>query len=271
MGLAISSAQPMTLRALLFDLDGTLADTEAHGHRPAYNQAFQSLGLKFRWGSSLYGHLLKQPTGKARLLHYLTRYEPELGEHAEAVGEHPEAWVEHVHALKAQNFRARLEAGQIPLRPGVARLIRETARAGVRLALVTNASTSTVQPFLKFGLKKELAECLDFVITTDGFLRQKPAPDLYQQALRKLKLAPYECIAIEDSNVGLAAARAAGIPAVVTVNELTAGEDFSAASLVLDCLGEPNAAAHVLAGHMDEAFLSLKTLQRIAGQAAPRL
>ncbi len=261
----------MTLRAVLFDLDGTLADTEIHGHRPAYNHAFQSLGLQFRWGSALYGHLLKQPSGKARLLHYLTSYQPELGEHAEAVGEHPEAWVEHVHALKARYFRSRLRQGQIPLRPGVARLIEETSNAGVRLAVVTNASTSTVQPFLQYGLKKNLADRLDIVVAGEGMARQKPAPDLYQQALRRLKLAPYECVAIEDSNVGLAAARAAGIPAVVTVNELTAGEDFAAASLVLDCLGEPGANARVLAGHMDEDYLSLKTLQRIAQQAAPRL
>ena len=261
----------MTLRALLFDLDGTLADTEAHGHRPAYNHAFASLGLRFRWDAALYRHLLKQPSGKARLLHYLTRYQPELGEHAEAVGEHPEAWVEHVHALKSRYFRRRLRQGRVPLRPGVARLIQESARAGVRLAVVTNASAATVKPFLQYGLKKELADQLSIVVVGDGSTRQKPAPDLYQQALHKLKLAPYECVAIEDSNMGLSAARAAGIPAVVTVNALTAEEDFTAASLVLDSLGEPDASAKVLAGHMDEGYLTLKTLQRIAGQAVPRL
>lgn len=265
------SIPAMTLRAILFDLDGTLADTEAHGHRPAYNLAFESLGLQFRWSAALYRHLLKQPSGRARLLHYLRSYQPELGAHAEAAGKQPEAWVEHVHALKSRYFRRELRQGRVPLRAGVARLFTEAAEAGLRLALVTNASRATVRPFLRYGLKAELAAQLSHVITGDSGARQKPAPDLYQQALHKLGLAPYECVAIEDSSMGLRAARAAGIPAVVTVNEHTMGEDFQGASLVLDGLGEPGLPARVLSGHMDEPSLSLITLQRIASQSAPRL
>jgi beta-phosphoglucomutase-like phosphatase (HAD superfamily) len=137
--------------------------------------------------------------------------------------------------------------------------------------LVTNASRATVRPFLQYGLKTELAAQLSHVITSDSGLRQKPAPDLYQQALRRLRLAPYECVAIEDSSIGLRAACAAGIPAVVTVNAQTEGEDFHGASLVLDGLGDPGMPARVLLGHMDESSLSLSTLQRIASQSAPRL
>ena len=261
----------MALRALLFDLDGTLADTEAHGHRPSYNRAFRKLGLGFRWGPKLYRRLLGQSSGRERLHHYLRRYQPDLGDHAEAVGESEEAWVEHVHRLKSRYFRRYLRQGKVPLRPGVARLLREASEAGLRLAVVTNASRATVKSFLKYGLGKELAARIDLVVGGDQIKARKPAPDLYHLALARLKVAPYECIAIEDSAMGLAAARAAGVPTVITVNHDTIDQDFASASLVLDTLGEPGAPASVIAGRMDEPWLGLRTLRRIARGAAPRL
>lgn len=261
----------MTLRALLFDLDGTLAETEALGHRPSYNDAFRDLGLRFRWSERLYKRLLERPSGKDRLLHYLKRYEPELGQHAEAVGENEEAWVDHVHALKSQHFNRRLEQGQVPLRPGVARLLLEASDAGLRLAVVSNASARSIKPFLKHGLGPALADRISLVVGGESGFARKPAPDLYRHALTKLKLAHYESIAIEDSAIGLAAARAAGIPTVITLNAETLSQDFLGAALVLDHLGEHERPAAVLRGHMDEPCLSLKTLRRIAQQAAPRL
>src|SRR5690349_1556269 len=100
-----SAGSGMTLRAVLFDLDGTLADTERLGHRPAYNRAFKKLGLSFRWGPKLYKRLLRQPGGKERLTHYLRRYRPDLGEHAPTVAADEAAWVKDVHALKSRYFR----------------------------------------------------------------------------------------------------------------------------------------------------------------------
>lgn len=261
----------MTLRALLFDLDGTLAETESCGHRPSYNDAFRELGLKFRWSARLYKRLLERPSGKDRLHHYLRRYEPELGQHADAVQESPEAWVDQVHALKSQHFHRRLEAGEVPLRPGVARLLREASDAGLRLAVVSNASTRSIKPFLKHGLGPELNKRISLVVGGEAGLARKPAPDLYRHALDELKLAHYECIAIEDSEIGLAAARAAGIPTVITVNAETRSQDFLGAALVLDCLGDPAQQATAIRGHMDEPLLTLKTLRRIAQQATPRL
>src|SRR5258706_4771277 len=118
----------MTLRALLFDLDGTLADTERLGHRPAYNRAFRKLGLSFRWGPKLYRKLLKQPGGQERLLHYLKRYQPELGEHTAAAEADATAWVRSVPELKSRYFRRLVRLGQGPLRPGVARVVAYTVR-----------------------------------------------------------------------------------------------------------------------------------------------
>lgn len=261
----------MTLRALLFDLDGTLAETEAYGHRPAYNDAFRELGLRFRWSERLYKRLLERPSGKDRLHHYLKRYEPELGEHTEAVSESQEAWVDHVHAVKSQHFNRRLEEGQVPLRPGVERLLREASDAGLRLAVVSNASARSIKSFIKHGLGADLAKRISLIIGGESGFARKPAPDLYRHAISKLKLLHYECIAIEDSEIGLAAARAAGIPTVITLNAETLSHDFLGASLVLTHLGEPQQPAAVLSGHMDEPCLTLKTLRRIAQQAAPRL
>lgn len=264
----------MTLRALLFDLDGTLADTEAFGHRPSYNRAFRALGLEFRWGPKLYKRLLEQPSGKDRLSYFLRRYQPELGDHADAVSEAPDAWVEHVHQLKSRYFRRYLKQGKIPLRPGVARLITQASEAGLKIAVVTNASRATVRPFLKYGLGPELASRISLVIGGDQVAKRKPAPDLYLYALKKLKLAPYECIAIEDSEAGLHAAYTAGVPTVITTVEFTLAKNihtaYASAALVLNGLGEPDQPAEVVLGYMDEPCLSLHTLKRLAQATQPR-
>ena len=115
----------MSLRALLFDLDGTLADTERLGHRPAYNRAFKELGLPFRWGPKLYRKLLRHTGGRERLLHYLERYAPDLGDQRQAAESDPRGWARAVHALNSRYFRRLVRRGRVPLRPGVARLMTE--------------------------------------------------------------------------------------------------------------------------------------------------
>ena len=116
-----------------------------------------------------------------------------------------------------------------------------------------------------------MVQRVSLVVGGESGLKRKPAPDLYRHAIDKLKLAHYECIAVEDSEIGLAAARGAGIPTVITLNAETLSQDFQGAALVLDHLGDPGHPAAVLRGHMDEPWLTLKTLRRIAQQAAPRL
>lgn len=258
----------MTLRALLLDVDGTVADTERFGHRPAYNRAFSKLGLGFRWGPKLYRKLLDQPGGKERLMHYVVHYRPELGQHAHAFARDPQAWVGEVHQIKSYYFRRYLRRGEVPLRPGVARLIREADAAGLHVALVSNASRASLTPVLRYGLGEELAKRIDLVVSGEDVCRKKPAPDSYLMALRRLGLPASDCVALEDSAMGLRAAVAAGLPTVVTTNANTEGEDFAAAMIVLDSLGDPGTPARSLCGTLTGSCLTLSELRSFAASAA---
>lgn len=260
----------MTLRALLFDVDGTLADTERLGHRPAYNRAFKKLGLSFRWGPKLYRKLLRQPGGRERLLHYLKRYQPDLGEHAATAANDPEGWVRSVHELKSRYFRRMVRRGVVPLRPGVARLMREAREAGMRIAIVTSASRATLKPLLRHSLGPELMKEIELFVCGEDVQHKKPAPDLYLKALARMDLAARDCMAIEDSAMGLAAATAAGIATVITTNDNTVHEEFERALLVLDNLGEPGAPARASHGKLESGCVTVASLLKLAGNQTER-
>ncbi len=243
----------MALKALLFDVDGTLADTEPHGHLPAYNEAFEELGLAWRWSPELYRELLLLPGGRERIRHYLKRNPLLAGARREAVEREAQAWVDRIHAVKSRHFKRLVQQGRVPLRPGVRRLIREARGEDLRVGIVTNASKRTLEPFLMHTLGPELRAEVDYVVSGEQAQRKKPAPDIYEIALLKLGLKPDECVAIEDSEMGLAAARAARIPTLITFNEDTRHHDFEGAMLVLDQLGEPEIPFTVLVGDAGQA------------------
>ncbi|MDP9139595.1 MAG: HAD-IA family hydrolase [Pseudomonadota bacterium] len=258
----------MTLRAVLFDVDGTLADTEALGHRPAYNRAFRKLGLALRWGPKLYRKLLKQPGGRERLKHYVEHYQPDLGDQQSEASADLDAWVSKVHELKSKYFKKRMRSGSVPLRPGIARLMREARTHGLKLGIVTNASLKTLKPVLRYCMGPELAAEIDVIASGEEVRRKKPAPDLYKLALHRLGVDACECVTLEDSQMGLAAATAAGIAAVVTVNSDTLEQDFSTAALVMSSLGEPGAPAQVLRGKLvGNSWVTIADLQKIAAQS----
>ncbi|WP_428309228.1 HAD-IA family hydrolase [Hydrocarboniphaga sp.] len=259
----------MKLRALLLDVDGTLADTESHGHRPAYNQAFRQLGLKFRWSPRLYRKLLAQPGGRERLTYYLRHYHPELGAQADAARSDQAAWVDSVHELKSRYFRAYVRKGKVPLRPGIARLIAEAKAAGVKVALVSNASRESLNAVLNHGMPG-LAAQVDLIVSGADVAAKKPSPDPYLHALRALNLSAGQCIALEDSAMGLKAATAAGITTIITRNENTLDDDFSSASLVLDCLGEPSLPVSAIRGKLEGGWLTLADAQAMLSIAYPQ-
>ncbi len=239
-----------TLQALLFDVDGTLADTERTGHLPAFNEAFAATGLDWRWSPELYAELLAVSGGRERIVEYLRAHRPDVALDAET-----EDLVARLHAEKNRRYAAAMADGRIPVRPGVTRLLEEAAAEGLRLAIVTTTSPENVDALLAHGLGAGAGDRFEALVAGDAVAAKKPAPDAYLLALELLRLDPRDCLAVEDSGNGLQAALAAGVPTLVTVSEFAAQDDFSGAAAVVDGLGEPGEPARVLAGDLGGAFV----------------
>jgi len=233
----------MIPKALLFDVDGTLADTERDGHRVAFNRAFADAGLDWVWDVPLYGELLAVTGGKERIRHYVERYRADYRPPVDF-----DDLVARLHEAKTRHFTTLVAKDGIPLRPGVARLLAEARRAGVRLAIATTTTPENVSALLRAALAPDAAQWFDVIGAGDVVPAKKPAPDIYFYVLERLGVPASECIAFEDSENGLRSARAAGLTTVVTVNDYTRTHDFRGAALVLDHLGEPDLPCRALAG-----------------------
>ena len=221
-----------TLQALIFDVDGTLAETERDGHRPAFNAAFRDAGLPWRWDVETYGELLAVTGGKERLRFYAERHDLDFLGPPNA-----DERIKVLHAAKTRHYLAMLEAGQIPLRPGVARLIAEARAAGVRLAIATTTTPDNVTTLLRTALAPDASAWFEAIGAGDIVPHKKPAPDIYLWVLDRLGLPAEACLAIEDSANGLKSAMAARLPTVVTRSIYTADHDFTGALNVLPDLG----------------------------------
>jgi HAD superfamily hydrolase (TIGR01509 family) len=245
------------LEALLLDVDGTLADTERDGHRVAYNRAFAAAGLDWHWDLESYGKLLAVSGGKERMRFYLEQFNTGFEGAAELDG-----LVDRLYQLKTGFYLELMNEAAIPLRPGVERLLKEAHSSGLRLAIATTTGPENVAALLESSMGPESIAWFDVIAAGDAVPRKKPAPDIYLYALDKMGLPATACLAIEDSDNGVAASTAAGLKTIVTVNEYTKNQDFSAAVIVLDQLGEPGAGFEVLAGdasgstYVDIAFLN---------------
>jgi len=224
-----------TLQALIFDVDGTLADTERDGHRVAFNLAFAEHGLDWNWDEDLYGELLTVTGGKERIRHFVARY-------ATDVATRPDfnALVAALHATKTEHYVRLVASGQLPLRPGIARLISEARASGLRLAIATTTTPENVEALLRAAMAPDAMTWFEVIGAGDVVPAKKPAPDIYHWVLERLDLAPDACLALEDSENGLAASLGAGIPTLVTENAYTRGQNFSGALAVLPDLGEVN-------------------------------
>lgn len=215
------------LEALIFDVDGTLADTECDGHRLAFNAAFAEVGLDWHWDEALYGELLEVTGGKERIRFFCERHAADFLHQADA-----EVRIKTLHAAKTRHYVALCALG-IPLRPGVESLLRDAHAAGLRLAIATTTTPENVSALLA----PDLLALFEKVGAGDTVPNKKPAPDIYQWVLAQLALPAPSCLAIEDSANGLKASRAAGLATVITRTAYTDDHDFSGAIALLPDLG----------------------------------
>ena len=252
------------LEALLFDVDGTLADTERDGHRVAFNAAFAERGLDWHWSVELYGQLLRVTGGKERIRHYLEHFNRDFQAPHDLDG-----FIAELHRAKTQHYTRMLAEGRIPMRPGVRRLLDEARGEGLRLAIATTTTPENVGALLCYGLGPEAEGWFEVIAAGDVVPAKKPAADIFTYALDKLGLPPGACVAFEDSDNGLRSALGAGITSVVvTVNDYTREQDFAGATLVLDQLGEPGKPCNVLRGELDgDSMVTVDALRRLHAAA----
>lgn len=225
------------LQALIFDVDGTLADTEG-AHRDAFNAAFRDAGLAWHWSEAMYTDLLEVSGGKERIRHYWQLVDPDAAAAPDA-----SATIDAVHALKTRHYDRLAGEGRLALRPGILRLIREAQDARLPMAIATTTTPANIDALLRTPLGSGWRGLFGAVCDAATSAAKKPAPDVYLSALAALSLAASDCLAFEDSANGLLAARAAGIPTLVTPTAYTRGQRFDGALLRLPHLGEVDLAA----------------------------
>jgi len=218
-----------TLQALIFDVDGTLADTE-RAHLAAFNHAFTEEGLDWHWDEPLYTRLLEVSGGKERILHYWNQTRREM---LDVSGTGVREIVQRLHELKTAAYEAMVNSGAVKLRPGVLPLMDEARRSGLRLAIATTTSPVNVAALLRRAIGPDWR--LNFSVIGDASTAplKKPHPQVYLQMLQAMKLPSQACLAFEDSGNGLRAATGAGIRTVVTPTHFTSHHDFSGALKVL--------------------------------------
>lgn len=246
----------MPLQAVVFDVDGTLVDSERDGHRVAFNRAFDEAGLPFHWHVDLYGELLHVTGGARRTAAYLAQQGIAPAESRRLA--------KRLHARKTEIFVDLVGRGTLRPRPGVARLLDDLKRSDIRLAIATTGTATWVHPLLDslFGLDR-----FETVITSNEAPALKPDPDAYQMALERLGVTAAGAVAVEDSRNGLLAAKAAGIRCAMVVNGYTRNQALDEADLVLDGFGLAGAPARVLTDPYSlrpRELLDVETLRRLA-------
>jgi len=237
-----------TLKAFIFDVDGTLSDTERDGHRVAFNRAFEEYKLDWHWDIDAYGELLAVTGGKERMKYYADKFLDQ-----DKLPENLEALIPELHQAKTRHYTDLLATGAIPLRPGVERLINEARQRGFRLAIATTTTPENVTALLTHTLGADSIGWFEVIAAGDIVPAKKPAPDIYDYALKTMNLTADECIAFEDSANGIKSSAGANLNTIITTNDYTRDHDFTNASIVLKQMGEPDQPFNVIAGNANGA------------------
>lgn len=253
----------MPLEALIFDVDGTFAETEEL-HRRSFNEAFAAFGLDWFWDKDLYRKLLQVTGGRERLEYFIEHWKPRDGARALAR-------LSEIHADKSARYIAAVNAGALAPRPGIRRLIEEARASGLRLAISTTSVPGNVEALLATALGREARTWFTEIAAGDIVAEKKPAPDIYLYVLNKLGCPADSVVVFEDSQNGLEAGVAAGLPVVVAPSAYLADDDFGLAASVVSDLGEPDKPCHQIAGwRFDKGYVDLDGLRcMLASRRSP--
>ena len=221
------------IKAIFFDQDGVIIDTEKDGHRVSFNQAFKEFGYDFAWDVEKYHDLLRVSGGKERMRAYFKEEGLLADMSEEALTDH----IKSLHKTKTGLFIKLIESGALPLRSGIHRFMKEGVAAGLTLGVCTTANERSANAIAK-GMLGDIP--FKFVLAGDVVSKKKPDPEIYLMALEKTGLDPQNCLVIEDSRVGVLAAKAAGMNVVATTNVYTEEEDLDDADIIVSCLGDPD-------------------------------
>jgi len=225
----------MAIRALIFDVDGTLAETE-EAHRQAFNDIFADYNLNWHWSRDLYRVLLKTTGGKERMREYAANHL-----HIDPA----EIPVVEIHKRKTARYGELISQGDVPLRPGIADLLRDAANSGCRLAVATTTNAPNVDMLIRATMGVAALDVFETVAAGDMVKAKKPAPDVYNLALQGLGLAGADCLALEDSLNGLNSAIAANIPCLISPSWYTNQDDFTGASAVVESFEQVDSVAAI--------------------------
>ncbi len=245
------------LKAVFFDQDGVIIETERDGHRVSFNNAFKEFGLDIKWGVNYYHELLQVGGGKERIKFYFQK----IGFSNPDYDKDPDGFIKMLHARKTELFVGLIKAGKLPLRPGIRRLMEEINNRGAFLGICTTSNEKAAMAVKKYMLR---GIKVNLLLAGDIVKNKKPNPAIYKMALNKSGISPKNAFVVEDSGIGVLAGKGAGIAVIATVNGYTRNEDVSSADIVVDCLGDPEGTvSNLLKGKMEDSFDGVITFDRL--------
>lgn len=221
------------IKAIFFDQDGVIIDTEPDGHRVSFNMTFKEFGFTDEWSIDYYHELLQIGGGKERMKHHWETKGFSQPVSADEVDE----LIKNMHKRKTALFVKLIETGKLPLRPGIHRFMKEAMQAGLKIGVCTTSNEETAKAITQNFLSDIK---FDVVLAGDVVKKKKPDPEIYNLALSLTGLQPEQAIVIEDSRNGVLAAKSAGTYVVVTTNYYTENEDVSSGDIIVSCLGDPD-------------------------------